>query len=259
MYGTTRDNRIAIHKPITVRSVNGPAFTVIEGQGPLGSNAVRCAYMTNGATFAASVEHCLVYSNTATASGGGAYSGSIRNSIISDNNANFGGGISDGSAENCTITRNSATTRGGTYKSSVSNSIVYYNSTDQTGPTYHNSCTPNPGGNNITTPPQFMDWAAGDYRLLFTSPCIDRGINQTWMIHSFDIEGLPRIIDRVDMGAYEYTYEVNDTPAQANAYQQRQTHTFYVPGDEDWIQFLVRLIILTTYNLLIKARTLIPC
>ncbi|NKB24627.1 MAG: hypothetical protein GKR87_09700 [Kiritimatiellae bacterium] len=43
-------NRIAITKPITVRSVNGSAFTVIEGQGPLGSNAVRCAYMTNGAT-----------------------------------------------------------------------------------------------------------------------------------------------------------------------------------------------------------------
>ncbi len=46
VFGT---NRIAINKPITVRSVNGPTFTVIEGQGLLGSNAVRCAYMVSGA------------------------------------------------------------------------------------------------------------------------------------------------------------------------------------------------------------------
>ena len=57
------------------------------------------------------------------------------------------------------------------------------------------------------------------------------------MINALDLEGAPRIINRVDMGAHEYTLEVNDTPTQANAYQQLQTHTFYVPDDEDWIQF----------------------
>ncbi|NKB24628.1 MAG: hypothetical protein GKR87_09705 [Kiritimatiellae bacterium] len=83
-----------------------------------------------------------------------------------------------------------------------------------------------------------MDWAAGDYRLNSISPCIDTGTNQTWMTNAFDIEGAPRIIDCVDMGAHEYTLEVNDTPAQANPYQQPQTHTFYVTNDQDWIQFL---------------------
>ncbi|NKB24202.1 MAG: hypothetical protein GKR87_07475 [Kiritimatiellae bacterium] len=310
-------NRIAINKPITVRSVNGSAFTVIEGQGPLGSNAVRCAYvmsgaeligftLTNGFTknvyvspeylgggvwcgqnavisncfivgnrafdsgrgvfqgilkhcslvgnqalqdgamFLAVVENCIVYSNLATY-GGGTYAGSIRNSIISDNSASiFGGGMYGSSAENCSITKNTAPNGGGTYSSTVINSIVYYNSPNQWAGsgTYQNSCTtPEPsgannGGNNTTNPPQFFDSLAGDYRLLSTSPCIDTGSNQTWMINAADVEGTPRIINGfVDMGAYEYAYEVNDTPPQANAYQQNQTHTFYVPGDEDWIKF----------------------
>ncbi len=60
------------------------------------------------------------------------YSGSIRNSIISDNIASvFGGGMFWGSAENCTITKNVAPTGGGTCGSIISSSIVYYNSSNQ--------------------------------------------------------------------------------------------------------------------------------
>ena len=54
-------NRVGINKAITVRSVNGPEVTIIQGQGPNGTTAIRCAWvggnsilsgftLTNGAT-----------------------------------------------------------------------------------------------------------------------------------------------------------------------------------------------------------------
>ena len=43
-------NRVAVTKPITLQSVNGREVTIIQGQGPLGPDAVRCLYLTNGAS-----------------------------------------------------------------------------------------------------------------------------------------------------------------------------------------------------------------
>jgi hypothetical protein len=50
-----------------------------------------------------------------------------------------------------------------------------------------------------------VDFAGGNYRLLITSPCINAGINQDWMVAATDLDGNPRISwGTVDMGAYEF-------------------------------------------------------
>ncbi len=57
----------------------------------------------------------------------------------------------------------------------------------------------------LTNDPAFTNAAAGDYRLLATSPAINAGINLPWMAGASDLDGLkPRIRGLVvDLGAYE--------------------------------------------------------
>jgi PKD repeat protein len=117
----TAANRVAITKAITVRSVNGPAVTLIHGNSPIGNTAVRCAYvganatlagftLTNGATRAGwdlIDEHC----------GGGGWcevGGTLSNCTITGNSADFcGGGVTGGTLSNCHVAGNSATLYGG--------------------------------------------------------------------------------------------------------------------------------------------------
>jgi len=136
-------NRVAIDKAITVQSVNGPAVTIIQGQGPLGSNAVRCAYVTNGASlvgftltnghaFSATafavvrsgggaicnalgvISNCIIVGNTSLSGGGGVNGGTVLNSLVAGNTAgSSGGGIDSAIAVNCIISNNVAATSGG--------------------------------------------------------------------------------------------------------------------------------------------------
>ena len=127
--GYTLKNRVVITKAITVRSVNGPDATVIEGSGTnyFGtSSAVRCAYMNNGVLSGFTLRGGAtdryrepVGSNLYNLYGGGVHmygaaSGTlVTNCIIRQCKADDGGGASSGPLSNCSLIENSASSSGG--------------------------------------------------------------------------------------------------------------------------------------------------
>jgi hypothetical protein len=170
--------------------------------------------------------NCIVSENTTERNGGGILGGEAYNCLVIGNYAtNHGGGLCDTLAVNCTVVGNEAgLTGGGTYRSESPflsadlNCIVYNN----TAPEFPNIQTPNAATNscspdliqgingNINADPLFINPAAGDYRLLATSPCIDTGTN-AFVWSTLDLGWNPRIVDGdldgdavVDMGTYEF-------------------------------------------------------
>jgi hypothetical protein len=109
-------NRIAVAQPLTLESLNGPAFTTIQG-----GLRCRCVYLTNGATLSGftlmngttlnsaypiydqsgagvwcqssgvTVSNCFFVGNVAEADGGGALGGTLFNCVLTNNVAGFGG------------------------------------------------------------------------------------------------------------------------------------------------------------------------
>lgn len=123
-------NRIALTNLVVVRSVNGPAVTVIEG----GTNTMRCAYVGNGSVLdgftltkgtagggrgggvwsepGGVVTNCVLTGNSALA-GGGAFSGALYRCTFTHNSAQAGGGASEATLYNCTLTDNVGSYNGG--------------------------------------------------------------------------------------------------------------------------------------------------
>jgi hypothetical protein len=137
-----------------VRSVNGPANTIINGNG-----AVRCVYLTNGAVLSgftltngatrrngdfdreesgggvwcayytvAVVTNCLLTGNSAYMRGGGAYGATLKNcALIGNAGPNAGGGASLSTLENCTLIGNSGGGGGGAYYAILSDCTLVGN------------------------------------------------------------------------------------------------------------------------------------
>lgn len=172
-------NRVAVTRPLVVRSLNGPTVTTIKGfrlaGSGYGSNAVRCAYLTNGATLAgftltngttrnvgnqyaeqsggavycesgtAVISNCIVTGNLAAYTGGGALLGSLVNCVVLSNSAALGGGYEGytsagsrvGYIQNCTIVGNAVFGISGSANYTIlSNCIVF---------------SPGSGGNNYNS------------------------------------------------------------------------------------------------------------
>ena len=145
-------NRVAIRKPITVQSVNGPEETIIQGAwDPVWANglaAVRCVYvgtnavlsgftLTNGAGGAGGgawceisgvMSNCVLSGNSAGGEGGGSYGGKLYRCRLIENNAVAGGGGARGTLVGCTLIGNSAQAGGGTFYTELTDCTLTGNS-----------------------------------------------------------------------------------------------------------------------------------
>ena len=197
------------------------------------SLVVNCTFTGNSGTYGGgianygkvTVRNCSLVENVAVNGGGGIYGNNItiRNSLVARNRTtgNTGGGIYMGQTslvENCTIVSNYAGLAGGgvylTGAGSGTNNIVYFNTAPSAanftnaagniGLDYSCVIPAVAGTGNITNNPVLKDLAGGDYRLRMTSPCVNTGTNQLWMMNAVDLQGNARILKIiVDMGAYE--------------------------------------------------------
>jgi predicted outer membrane repeat protein len=176
------------------------------------------------------VTNCAFTMNSATVGAGmmnQASSPTVANCTFAGNLAGVGGGMvnftSSSTIVNCTFTNNTATAGGSGMLNAggvptVMNCIFWIahilGDADVSYSTVHGGW---PGVGNIDAYPRYVNYDAGDYRLLPNSPCIDAGHN--WAIAGLadtDLDGSPRFADGpvddtgcglpvvVDMGAYEY-------------------------------------------------------
>jgi len=136
-------SQITVSNEITIKSINGALFTIIDGKG-----TNRCLYLTktnptidgftitNGYAFGdyphkngggvfcnygGTVQNCIISGNLAVSLGGGVhcyFGGMIKNCVVSGNSAEQGGGVNcyyNGSIQNSNINGNSAERGGGAF------------------------------------------------------------------------------------------------------------------------------------------------
>jgi hypothetical protein len=206
MVGDLMD-RVALTNAITVESINGPWVTTILGAGAVnGTNAVRCAWLTNGATLAgftltggatrnagdtdslesgggvwcassnAFVANCVIVSNTAYEYGGGTYQGTVNACLVNanSNHLSSGGAAYQTVMNNCTIVSNADC--GVSSPLALTNCIIYFNGNGNcNGGRAFSYCCSVPalsGSGNFTNAPLLL--ADGAHQAT-NSPCIGAG------------------------------------------------------------------------------------
>jgi hypothetical protein len=184
-----------------------------------------------GGAYGGTFYGCTFSSNTAWGSygfGGGACHATLHSCTLRGNVASGdGGGARWGTLRNCTVYGNTTLGSAGSYcaggvsDASLIGCIVYGNTGGDwnRGDTLSYCCTtPAPDGpGNITADPMFMDAAAGDFRLHWSSPCINAGTNMDWMAGALDADGRPRILaGTADMGAHEFSGPMVNNEAGAS-------------------------------------------
>ncbi len=94
------------------------------------------------------IQNCEIYNNITRGNGnagGGIYGGTIKNSRIYNNSANWGGGLKNSNAINCYITNNIATGHsnagGGVYNTTLINCLIYGNTSNLGGGIFSDSYT----------------------------------------------------------------------------------------------------------------------
>ena len=221
------------------------------------------------------VQNCSIFGNRADNNSGDGYGGGVRMlsggitrncAVYGNTSAFYGGGINiweAGTIQNCTILNNSAFNGGGVRLRNAAvmeNSICYFNGaynwqTEGSGYSFSNNCTtpalPS-GTGNIVSDPVFVDHSNGNYHLTAASPCVNTGVNQSWMTTATDLDGNSRIASgTVDMGAYEYstpaptltTIPVNSWPVgNATIYSLQPTLFWYITGASTGLTYEVQCV-----------------
>ncbi len=104
------DNEYAL--PVTIKSVNGAKYTIIDGGG-----VSRCAWLGAWLGQAGGVLDGFTLTNGFTsAEGGGVRGGTLRNCVLAGNEGYRGGGAYNSTLEGCTVTGNTAMYGGGAYE-----------------------------------------------------------------------------------------------------------------------------------------------
>jgi len=194
-------SEVSVNKPILIKSVSGPNFTVVDGGG-----IHRCFNLSNafcriegftvrngfayfgGGIYCENtnpiVAQCNFVNNKAKESGGGMYFGTAKScSFMQNSSEHLGGGLYSGIANNCSFSQNSAEDDGGGMYTGVANNCILWNNTATHvgGNLYstitHYTCAPDGiihGVNGcITNNPLFV--SSTDLHLQRNSPCIAMG------------------------------------------------------------------------------------